>query len=71
MDSNFNLLRFANGSAGDVVQVFGTEAFYRDRAATEPYRVAWDRRRVAALDLQASRTLILDATGQFEAQTGR
>ncbi len=67
MDANFNLLRFANGPSGDVVMVSGPEAFYRDRTATEPYRAAWDRRRVAALDLQGSRALVLDAAAAFEA----
>ncbi len=69
MDSSFNLLRFANGPTGDVVQVYGhAESFYRDReTATAPYRVAWDRRKVAALDLQASKALILDAAARFGA----
>lgn len=67
MDSAFSLLRFPAGVADDVVQVYGhVESFFRDRkAATEPYRVAWDRRRVAALDLQASKALILDAAARF------
>lgn len=67
MDSTFYLLRFPNGPAGDMVQVHGhAESFYRDRElATEPYRVAWDRRKVAALDLQASRALILDAAARY------
>ncbi|PSL57198.1 helix-turn-helix protein [Saccharothrix carnea] len=67
MDSTFSLLRFPVGVSGDVVQVYGhAESFYRDRqSATEPYRVAWDRRRVAALDLQASKSLILDAAASF------
>lgn len=68
MDSTFFLLRFPVGATGDVVQVYGqSELFYRDRrTATEPYRVAWDRRRVAALDLQASKALILEAAAHFE-----
>lgn len=68
MDSDFVLLRFANGPSGDVVQVSGTEAFYRDRTATGPYRVVLDRRRVAALDLRESQALILEAAAQFEAE---
>ncbi|WP_367137042.1 helix-turn-helix domain-containing protein [Saccharothrix sp. HUAS TT1] len=72
MDSTFYLLRFPNGPAGDVVQVHGhAESFYRDReTATEPYRVAWDRRKVAALDLQASKALVLDAATGFADATG-
>ncbi|KOX18661.1 hypothetical protein ADK67_36435 [Saccharothrix sp. NRRL B-16348] len=73
MDSTFFLLRFPVGATGDVVQVYGqTESFYRDRrAVTEPYRVAWDRRRVAALDLQSSRALILDAAADFGRDAAR
>ncbi|WP_148088775.1 DUF5753 domain-containing protein [Saccharothrix texasensis] len=71
MGSSFNLLRFANGISGDVVQVLNVESFYRDRASTEPYRVAWDRRRVAALDLQESLALILEAADHFASVTGR
>jgi transcriptional regulator with XRE-family HTH domain len=67
MDSTFHLLRFAGGTASDIVQVHGhSETFYRDRpSATEPYMVAWDRRKVAALDLPASKALILDAAADF------
>jgi DNA-binding XRE family transcriptional regulator len=67
MDSTFTLLRFPVGVTGDVVQIYShVESFYRDRqTATEPYRVVWDRRRVAALDLQASRALILDVAASF------
>jgi hypothetical protein len=67
MDSTFHLLRFAGGSASDIVQVHGhNEMFYRDRPnATEPYMVAWDRRKVAALNLPASKALILDAAAGF------
>ncbi|CCH29316.1 helix-turn-helix transcriptional regulator [Actinosynnema sp. NPDC047251] len=71
MGSSFNLLRFANGPAGDVVQALNIESFYRDRTATEPYRVAWDRRKVAALDLQESLALILEAADSFESGPGR
>lgn len=71
MDSTFYLLRFANGQANDMVQITGYgEMFYRDReATTEPYRVGWDRRKVAALDLRASKALILDAAAHFRAGT--
>jgi DNA-binding XRE family transcriptional regulator len=67
MDSTFHLLRFANGPASDMVEIRGyNEWFYRDReSATEPYRAGWDRRRVAALDLQSSKALILDAAAHF------
>lgn len=67
MDNRFTLLRFANGPAGDVVEVASVEKFYRDRMAIEPYRVAWDRRRVAALDLQGSLALIMEVADQFGA----
>lgn len=66
MENSFNVLRFANGPIGDVVQVMNVETFYRDRLATEQYRVAWDRRRVAALDLQESQGLILEVADQFK-----
>ncbi|WP_170220765.1 helix-turn-helix domain-containing protein [Amycolatopsis cihanbeyliensis] len=67
IDSTFYALRFASGPASDMVQVHGhSEAFYRDRpAATEPYMVEWDRRKVAALNLPASKALILDAAADF------
>ncbi|MDU0289545.1 helix-turn-helix transcriptional regulator [Saccharothrix longispora] len=72
MDAAFYLLRFRNGPTADLVQVHGhAESFYRDReTATEPYRVAWDRRKVAALDLRASKALILEAATRFEVATG-
>lgn len=70
MDSTFTLLRFSNGPASDMVQVSSSgEMFYRNRAnATEPYRVAFDRRKVAALDFRASRARILDAATHWEAK---
>lgn len=72
MDSTFDLLRFRNGPSSDMVRIHGrVESFYRDREpATEPYRVLWDRRKVAALDLQASKALILDAAAHFGPGTG-
>jgi len=66
MDNSFNVLRFSNGQAGDVVQADHVEMFYRDRLATEQYRVVWDRRRVAALGLQESLELILTVADQFK-----
>lgn len=70
MDSTFTILRFPAGPQSDMVQVYGhAESFYRDRqSALEPYRIAWDRRRVAALDLQSSKELILDAAAEFGAK---
>jgi hypothetical protein len=67
MDSTFSILRFAD--AADMVEVEGyPEYFYRDRkSATEPYRIAWDRRRIAALDLLSSKELILSAAAEYEA----
>ncbi|ONI78733.1 hypothetical protein ALI144C_28520 [Actinosynnema sp. ALI-1.44] len=67
MDTTFYLLRLANGPAGDMVQIHThNETFYRDRPnATEAYIVGWDRRSVAALNLQASKKLILDAAAHF------
>ena len=70
MDSTFTLLRFNNGPSSDMVQVSSPgETFYRNRAnATEPYRVAFDRRKVAALDFRTSRARILDAAAHWEAK---
>lgn len=70
MDSTFTLLRFNNGPDGDMVQISSQgEMFYRDRpGAAEPYRVAFDRRRIAALDLTASRARILDAAAHWAAK---
>jgi transcriptional regulator with XRE-family HTH domain len=67
MDSIFYLLRFPSGPASDMVQIHTQyETFYRDRTnSTETYIVAWDRRAVAALNLQASKTLILAAAAHF------
>jgi DNA-binding XRE family transcriptional regulator len=67
LDSTFSVLMFPSGPASDMVQVQAlNEAFYRDRPnATEPYIVGWDRRSVAALGLQASKKLILDAAAHL------
>ncbi|MGQ0841718.1 helix-turn-helix domain-containing protein [Actinokineospora sp.] len=67
MGSAFLLIRLDNDLATDRVQVGSHgEAFFRDRsAATEPYRVAWERKRVAALSLPASKAVILDAARSY------
>lgn len=71
MDSTFTLLQFSNSSDGDMVQIPGQgEQFYPDRAgATLPYRAAFARRRIAALDLTASRARILDAAAHWAAKS--
>ncbi|ROP37277.1 helix-turn-helix domain-containing protein [Saccharothrix texasensis] len=67
IETTFTLLRFGDGAAKDVAQVAGyDEPFYRDREpGTQVYRDAWDRRRVAALDLQESKDRILEAAADF------
>ncbi|MEU5692055.1 DUF5753 domain-containing protein [Actinosynnema sp. NPDC020468] len=72
METTFFVLGFPDGITADVVQVYGqAEQFYRDRrASTEPYRVAWNRRRVSALDLRASKALVLDAAAQWTSEPG-
>lgn len=67
MDSTFYLLKFPSGPASDMVQISTrTEMIYHDRPnTTEPYIVTWDRRAVAALNLPASKALILDAAAHF------
>jgi transcriptional regulator with XRE-family HTH domain len=69
---SFMLLRFDNDTAADLVQVEAHgDSFYRDRTgATEPYRLGWERRRVAALSLPASKALILDAATDMARQSG-
>lgn len=69
---SFMLLRFGNDTAADLVQVEAHgDSFYRDRTgATEPYRLGWERRRVAALSLPASKALILDAATDMARQPG-
>jgi transcriptional regulator with XRE-family HTH domain len=68
---SFMLLRFDHDTAADLVQVEAHgDSFYRDRPnATEPYRLSWDRRRVAALSLPASKALILTAAAEMERHT--
>jgi transcriptional regulator with XRE-family HTH domain len=68
---SFTLLRFDNDTAADLVQVDAHgDSFYRDRTnATEPYRLSWDRQRVSALSLPASKTLILSAAADMERRT--
>jgi transcriptional regulator with XRE-family HTH domain len=68
---SFMLLRFDNDTAADLVQVEGHgDSFYRDRTnATEPYRLSWDRQRVSALSLPASKALILSAAADMQRRT--
>ncbi len=69
---SFMLLRFDNDTAADLVQVEAHgDSFYRDRTgATEPYRLGWERRRVAALSLPASKALILDVATEMARRSG-
>ncbi|GLZ40223.1 helix-turn-helix transcriptional regulator [Actinokineospora sp. NBRC 105648] len=72
MGSSFLLIRLDDDPATDRVRVDSHgEAFFRDRtAATEPYRVAWERKRVAALSLPASKALILEAARTYASTRG-
>jgi hypothetical protein len=67
MGNEFVLMRLDNDPATDRVQVdTAGDNFYRDRSVnTEPYRLAWERKRVAALSLPASKALILQAARDF------
>lgn len=67
MGIEFVLMRLDNDPATDRVQVdTAGDSFYRDRSVnTEPYRLAWERKRVAALSLPASKALILQAARDF------
>jgi transcriptional regulator with XRE-family HTH domain len=67
MGIEFLLMRLDNDPATDRVQVESVgDSFYRDRSVnTEPYRLAWERKRVAALSLPASKALILQAARDF------
>lgn len=69
---SFMLLRFDHDTAADLVQVNGHgDSFYRDRTgATEPYRLGWDRQRVSALSLPASKERILNTAADMERQLG-
>lgn len=68
---SFMLLRFDHDTAADLVQIEAHgDSFFRDRpGATEPYRISWDRQRVAALSLPASKALILSAAADMERRT--
>jgi transcriptional regulator with XRE-family HTH domain len=68
--TTFMLLRFDNDTAADIVQAEAHgDSFYRDRpGTTEPFRLGWDRQRVSALSLPASKALILDAATDMERQ---
>ena len=68
----FTLLRLDNDPSTDRVQVDSPgDNVYRDRTTTtEPYRLSWERKRVAALSLPASKALIVAAAGDFAPRTG-
>jgi transcriptional regulator with XRE-family HTH domain len=63
----FTLLRLDNDPSTDRVQMDSPgDNVYRDRPTiTEPYRLSWERKRVAALSLPASKALILQAARDF------
>jgi hypothetical protein len=69
----FLLMRLDNDPSTDRVQVETSgDPYYRDRTVNvEPYRLSWERKRVAALSLPASRSLILDAAREFAPRTDR
>ncbi|HEV8557064.1 MAG TPA: helix-turn-helix transcriptional regulator [Actinophytocola sp.] len=69
----FLLLRLDNDPSTDRVQMDSAGSLvYRDRSVnTEPYRLAWERKRVAALSLPASKALILNAARDFGPCTDR
>lgn len=71
--TTFTLMRLDNDPTTDRVQIDSPgDNVYRDRTSTtEPYRLSWERKRVAALSLPASRALILDVAGGFAPGTGR
>jgi uncharacterized protein DUF5753 len=71
--TTFTLMRMDNDPATDRVQVDGPgDNIYRDRTTTtEPYRLSWERKRVAALSLPASKALILDVARAFASGTDR
>jgi transcriptional regulator with XRE-family HTH domain len=73
MGVEFLLMRLDNDPSTDRVQVQSPgDNFYRDRSVnTEPYRLAWERKRVAALSLPASKALILNAARDFAPVTGQ
>ncbi len=72
MGSSFLLIRLDDDSTNDRVQVSSHgDPFFRDRrSATEPYRVAWARKRAAALSVSASKSVILEAVGAYASGNG-
>ncbi|GAA2688121.1 MULTISPECIES: helix-turn-helix transcriptional regulator [Actinosynnema] len=71
MEAHFYVLRLPDNAAAELVQVVNAETFYRDGAAVKAYHAAWDRRRIAALDLQGSLEAILRAADSFTTATDR
>ena len=72
MGFTFTLMRLDNDPATDRVQLNAPgDHTYRDRTTTiEPCRVIWERKRVAALSLPASRALIHAAAAGFAPSDG-
>lgn len=72
MGVEFLLMRLDDDPSTDRVQVdTAGDSFYRDRSVnTEAYRLSWERKRVAALSLPASKALVLDAARDFAPVTG-
>lgn len=70
--TTFTLMRLDNDPATDRVQVDSAgENVYRDRTTTtEPYRLSWERKRVAALSLPASKALIHEVARDFAPGAG-
>jgi len=68
----FTLLRLDNDPSTDRVQIDSPgDNVYRDRTTTtEPYRMSWERKRVAALSLPASKALIMEVARDFASRTG-
>jgi transcriptional regulator with XRE-family HTH domain len=68
----FTLMRLDHNPATDRVQIDGPgDNIYRDRTTvTEPYRLSWERKRVAAQSLPASQKIILNAANDFLPGTG-
>ncbi len=71
--TTFTLMRLDNDPTTDRVQIDSPgDNVYRDRTTTtEPYRLSWERKRVAALSLPASKALIVAAADEFVPGTGR
>jgi hypothetical protein len=72
MGVTFYLMRLDNDPSTDCVMVESAgDNVYRDRTTiTEPYRLSWERKRVAALSLPASKKLIRSAARDFAPNTG-